>query len=207
MGASVQTGHQRRRRALLAAGAVALGAVVAACGPPDPPPPGCPTTPPDAVSSTVLNRVNADRGANGLGGLSWNARLACLAQEWSGVMAGRGALVHRDLGATIRSPGFESYARLGENIFVGPGGVDGNAMHNAWMASPPHRANILGDYDAIGVGWPRAGRGGPAGLGRSAATSPRPAERADQPRARIGPSALSDARGERRDRRACAPSW
>jgi len=154
------TGRTRRMRALAAAGVLAAGLIVAACGPAeDPPPPGCPTAPPDAAASTILNRTNADRAARGLGALEWNARLACLAQEWSEIQAGNGALSHRNLGAVINSPGFGAYAGLAENVFVGPPSVDGNAIHTAWMNSPPHQNNIMGNYDSIGFGWARDGGG------------------------------------------------
>lgn len=159
------TGFSKRRthrRSALVGVVVALGLAAAACGPAAPaeaPAPGCPGGPPDAITSTIVNRVNADRGARGLGGLSWNARLGCLANEWSNVMAGNGSLTHRNLSATINSPGFESYAGLGENIFVGSGNLDGNTIHSAWMGSPPHYENIVGNYDSIGVGWARSGDG------------------------------------------------
>ena len=145
----------RRRMALISV-VVALGIAAAACGPAeDPPPAGCPGSPPDAITSTIVNRVNSDRAARNLGGLAWNARLACLASEWSNYMAGRGTLVHRNLSATINSPGFGAYSGLAENIFVGPSNMDGNTIHTAWMNSPPHYNNIVGNYDSIGVGWAR----------------------------------------------------
>ncbi len=84
---------------------------------------------------------------------------ACLATEWSNVMAGGRGLAHRDLNGTIRSPGFESYASLGENIFVGPEAISPDSIHSAWMNSPPHAANILGNYDAMGIGWAKSANG------------------------------------------------
>ena len=36
-----------------------------------------------------------------------------------------------------------------ENVGFGP---DTTALQNAFMNSPPHRANILGDYNRVGVG-------------------------------------------------------
>jgi uncharacterized protein YkwD len=145
-------------RVSAAAAVIAVGLLAAACGvQEDPPPPGCPGAPPDPIAATVLNRTNADRGARGFGGLSWNARLACLAQEWSAVQAGNGTMAHRDLGAVIASPGFGAYSGLAENVFVGPGSVDGNGIHGAWMNSPPHFNNIMGNYDSMGFGWAKTG--------------------------------------------------
>ena len=157
--ATARSERRRRSRGLgvLVAGVLALGALAAACGPVDqtPAPPTCPTSPPDPITQTVLNRTNGDRAGQGLPGLYWNARLACLADEWSRYMRDTGNFRHRDLGATIKSPGFEDYAGLAENILVGPGTMDGNAMESMWINSPPHYANIMGNYDTIGIGLAR----------------------------------------------------
>lgn len=146
---------KKRRRTLLAGAVLTLALLGAACVPyadATPPPPGCPSGPADPISGTILNRTNADREARGLKGLWWSPRLACVAIEWSNFMAGTGQFRHRDLGSTIRSPGFEDYSGLAENILVGPGNMDGNAIHNAWMNSPGHYANIVGNWDVVGIG-------------------------------------------------------
>jgi len=158
--AATTTRRRRKRVALLVAiFAASFGAV--ACGPIDatPPPPGCPTAPPDAVTSTIVNRINGERTARGLNGLFWNARLACLAQEWSQFLLDSRQFFHRDLVSVIRSPGFEGYTRLGETILVSPASVDGNAMFGAWMRSPSHAAELMGDYDTVGVGIARRADG------------------------------------------------
>jgi uncharacterized protein YkwD len=85
-------------RGILAGAVLTLAVTAAACGPAEaPPPPGCPGGPPDALTSSLLNFTNASRGASGKPALGWNARLACLATEWSNVMAGGRGLAHRDL--------------------------------------------------------------------------------------------------------------
>lgn len=139
----------RRRWAGIAATIVALGIVASACGPA--PAPVGPSAPPDAVTATVYHRTNADRAAEGLGGLAWDGRLHSLAAEWAQYMADSRQFHHRDLAAVFDVPGFESYAALGENILVGPAGIDGDQMQNAWLASPSHRANIVGRFDSMGV--------------------------------------------------------
>jgi len=142
----------RRRSVVLATVVVAFAILAAACGPVEAPPPaGAPGAPPDAITATVFNRTNADRAAQGLGELVWNARLAGLAGDWAQYLADTHQFFHRDLATVIESPGFESYASLGENILVGPEGIDGNQMEDAWLASPSHRANIMGNYDTMGV--------------------------------------------------------
>jgi uncharacterized protein YkwD len=120
-----------------------------------------PAAPDNSITQTVFNRVNSDRAANGLGPLSWNAQLACLAQDHSNTMATTGDFSHRDLSVTIRQPDYAGYASLGENILVGPNTMAGDAMEDAWMNSPGHRANILSaNFDSIGiaVGWSSDGR-------------------------------------------------
>jgi uncharacterized protein YkwD len=148
-------GATRSRRVKTILGAAVLAAVAGACGPRvASAPASCPAAGGTAMSSVIYNRVNADRAGVGLHALSWNGQLACLATEWSAHMAATGTLAHRDLNATIRSAGYGGYRTLGENILRGGTGMTGDQMHNAWMASAPHRANVLsGAYTSIGIGF------------------------------------------------------
>ncbi len=42
---------------------------------------------------------------------------------------------------------------MGENLFQGPPGSNAWTAEDAWMGSPPHRANLLnGGFNRIGVG-------------------------------------------------------
>jgi uncharacterized protein YkwD len=138
--------------ALAVTGALAL--IGAGCRPPAPPPPppspGCGM---DGISSAELGALNADRGANGLGGLAPSGQLTCLAQNWSQHMAATNSFGHQNLGAILGSPGYRNFNTLGENILEGPSGLSAGDMNNAWMNSPDHRANILsGAYRWVGIG-------------------------------------------------------
>lgn len=116
--------------------------------------PACaaPSGPPDPVSATILADTNTDRGAAGLDALSWNPQLYCLALEWSTTLANSGSFEHRDLDAVLGSSAYRSYDTLGENLLRGSAGVGGDAMEQAWMRSPGHRANILQPkYTSMGV--------------------------------------------------------
>ena len=109
------------------------------------------------AAATGLNReiydlVNADRAAHGLGPLAWSDQLAGLAQGWSEHMAATGSFQHSDINATIRSPEFRGFTRLGENIIVGSCDMSAGELEQAWMNSPSHRANILGGYNLVGIG-------------------------------------------------------
>lgn len=137
----------KRTKRLAAAAAVALiAAFGAACAPtpaPAPPAAGCAAGPPNATTSAIYNLTNSSRAAAGVPALSWNSQLYCLASEWSTNMGAQGRMYHRDLNATIRSPEYSGYRTLGENVLYGPASMSAQAMHDAWMNSPGHRANIL----------------------------------------------------------------
>jgi uncharacterized protein YkwD len=65
-------------------------------------------------------------------------------------MAQHQSLTHQDLNAVL---GGTSFSTVAENILAGPGGMSVGDMEAAWMASAPHRQNILnGAYTAAGVG-------------------------------------------------------
>lgn len=108
--------------------------------------------PASGVGREVYELVNADRAANGLPALTWNSQLGALAQGWSEHMAATGNFAHSDINSTIRSPAFNAFTSLGENILVGPCKMNASEMEQAWMNSPSHRANILGRYNLIGIG-------------------------------------------------------
>jgi len=134
--------------------------------PPPPPPPPPPTDPPapvevvppppppapacDGGGSGVIDAMNGDRAASGLGALCANGALSGFAQNWANWMAQNHSLTHQDLGGILGGTSFNSVA---ENILTGPGGMSAGQMEAAWMASSEHRANILnGGYVAAGVG-------------------------------------------------------
>jgi uncharacterized protein YkwD len=148
-------GCGRKISAIVAACAVAVA--VSACGPPVQAVRGSTwcanggAAPADAVTSVIYNRVNADRGV--LGGLSWNAQLACLALEWSAQLGSSGAFFHRDLNAVLSSPAYRGWHTLGENLLRGPASMSGDAIEDSFMNSPAHRDNILSPaFNSVGVG-------------------------------------------------------
>ena len=107
---------------------------------------------PDAVASELLSRVNVDRVAIGLKSLVWDPQLFCLAQAWSITQGDAGTINHRDLSAVLRSPAYQQYRTIGENLARGPAGLNADQIHEAWMESPAHRKNILQPaYTSIGI--------------------------------------------------------
>lgn len=128
-----------RRLSVLAAVALALVMALSACNP---------------ESNRAMDLVNQSRASNGLPALGLNIDLYLVAQLYSGALANDQYLHHRtNLAEGIGYP----WLKLGENIGRG-GSLE--QIHNAFMASPSHRANILDrSYDAIGVGVTRDANG------------------------------------------------
>lgn len=92
------------------------------------------------------NAVNAERGTRGLPALATSGDLAAVAQRWSDHMASTGTLAHNPQ----LSQQVSGWRSIGENVGVGGSELQ---IHEALMASPGHRANILNtQYGQIGIG-------------------------------------------------------
>jgi uncharacterized protein YkwD len=110
--------------------------------------------PSDPYTAGLFNALNYNRAQNGLRPLVWSPKLANTAGSWAWQMAKDNSLYHQNLSALINSPDYAGYYTLGENILVGPGGMSPADMEGAWMASTPHRANILsGNFNVVGIGY------------------------------------------------------
>lgn len=100
-----------------------------------------------SARSQILADTNAARAKQGLPALSVNADMNSVAQKWAKKMAAANALEHN---ANYSSQIPAGWTRAGENIAVG---FDDDSVTGAWMDSTGHRANILGDYTRIGIGY------------------------------------------------------
>lgn len=99
-----------------------------------------------APADDIYSLLNQARAANGQNTLVRNSSLDQVAASWATQLAANGVLSHNpNYSAQIPA----GWSRAGENVARGQ--VDANQMHAEWMASPGHRANILGDYTAVGV--------------------------------------------------------
>jgi hypothetical protein len=94
----------------------------------------------------LLALTNQVRAANGLPVLTINGHATNVAQRWAGTLAERGVISHN---ASL--PGqVTGWKDLGENVGVG-GTVD--AVHDGFLASPTHRANIVDpSFTEVGFG-------------------------------------------------------
>jgi uncharacterized protein YkwD len=103
-----------------------------------------------AASSTseqqFVSSINSARHAAGRRALSTSSDLTTVARAWAAKMAASNTLKHNpNLTSQITN-----WRYAGENVGVGG---DVTSLHQAFMDSAPHKANILdSDYTQIGVG-------------------------------------------------------
>jgi hypothetical protein len=157
--------------------AAALLAVVAAARGVEPARAGDPGT-----AGTLFQLTNQDRTSNGLGALAFNGNLASIATSQPNGSCGgpRGRsedMINRNYFDHHIPPcgsyvwqvfSLGAYSSAGENIGWNnyPPAQSVDQINTAFMNSPDHRANILGNYNQAGTGaWaatgPWSGAGGP----------------------------------------------
>jgi len=101
-----------------------------------------------------VSEINRERTAAGLPTLAVDVQLTRVARGWSGQMLTEDRMYHNPgLGSAVAG----DWTRLGENVgFTIQGGVAPETLvdrlHVAFMNSPGHRENVMGDWNAVGVG-------------------------------------------------------
>ncbi len=138
-------------------------AAVAPTPPPTPPAAPAPPAPSAGVSSSgaegaLVANINGYRGAHGLSGLAMHPDLVRKAESWALYMAnggcGRGGnglpnICHSALSAGITV----QWTGLAENVGMISPSTNVTGMHNAFVNSPAHAANMLnGKMTYVGVG-------------------------------------------------------
>ena len=108
----------------------------------------------DTFAARVLQLTNDERVNAGLPPLTVNAQLADAAQSYSQVLASTGCFDHTcgpvpDFADRDEAAGYTDWNSLGENLAAGYRSPE--AVVSGWMASPGHRANILGNYADTGI--------------------------------------------------------
>lgn len=107
------------------------------------------------VRAEILRRTNLLRETYTLPPLKPMAGLDRVAQRWSEHMAATGTFEHNPQFAAQYPDGWRN---AGENIAYGYA-VD--RVVAAWAESPGHRANMLGDFTHLGIGFARDAQGRP----------------------------------------------
>ncbi|MEV8267589.1 cell wall-binding repeat-containing protein, partial [Microbacterium sp. NPDC076911] len=102
---------------------------------------------PNADIATILADTNVQRANAGLVPLVLSEQLTRVAQEWSAAQAAANAMSHNPNYSSQISSG---WTRAGENVARG---YQPSTVVSAWMASSGHRANILGNFNTIGIGY------------------------------------------------------
>jgi uncharacterized protein YkwD len=124
--------RKARRVGAVAVVALLLGLLFASCTP---------------EAYEVAGRINQTREQYGRAPLEFNSMLHFKAQAWSEQLARQGYLSHSNLTDGNHST---TWTKLGENVGYG---WSFDQVHNAFMNSAPHRANILDrTYNKMGTG-------------------------------------------------------
>lgn len=105
----------------------------------------------DAQDQLALyDLTNQARAAQGLAPLAADVRAGEIAQGWARQLAAQRTLVHNPaLVAQISNQVTSDWRRIGENVGYAP---TATIVQNAFLGSPGHLANILGDYNRVGIG-------------------------------------------------------
>jgi hypothetical protein len=109
---------------------------------------------PGVAEQYLFAAANAERAQRGLHALHWDNTLYRAAVGHAQEMAARQAISHQfsgesDLSARGRQTGAR-FSRIAENVAEAPTAVQ---IHQAWMHSPGHRANLLDPaVDSLGIG-------------------------------------------------------
>lgn len=104
------------------------------------------------AAGTLLSRINSSRASAGLPPVETYWDLTDDARAHSARMAAEGRIFHNtNLGGVTGV-----WLALNENVGVG---WDPNELHDSFMSSGPHRANILGNYNYVGIGTATDGEG------------------------------------------------
>ena len=95
-----------------------------------------------------LAKINSSRANAGLAPLASKGSLTSYARTHTAAMMDAGEIYHSS-SAQLGAAGGTGWDRMGEN--VGRGQTP-SSLHEAFMNSSGHRANILGDYNYVGIG-------------------------------------------------------
>lgn len=100
------------------------------------------------TEAEFLAKINASRANAGLGPLSVDGGLVSHARNHTADMMAAGEIYHSS-GGELGAAGGTGWDKMGENVGKGQ---SPSSLHEAFMNSPGHKANILGDYNYVGIG-------------------------------------------------------
>jgi hypothetical protein len=100
------------------------------------------------TENEFLSLINSTRANSGLGPLEVNGGLQSHARNHTQDMIAAGKIYHSSNGE-LSAAGGSGWTRIGENVGRGQ---SPSSLHSAFMDSSGHKANILGDYNYVGIG-------------------------------------------------------
>lgn len=103
----------------------------------------------NSMETEFLSLLNKTRAAKGLGSLALNIDVRTTSRAWSRTMLANGTISHDPNLAKAMTAATSSWTRAGENVGVG---YSVRGLHDAFYNSAGHRANMLGDYNQVGIG-------------------------------------------------------
>lgn len=105
------------------------------------------------AEQAFLAVTNASRAEQGLSALTMSSELTDIARGWTAQMAAAGTISHNPNYATSYTG---EWSMMGENVgtttMVSDVQTAIDRIQRAFLDSPSHRANIVGDYNQAGVG-------------------------------------------------------
>ncbi|MGK2946960.1 MAG: FG-GAP-like repeat-containing protein [Acidimicrobiales bacterium] len=100
--------------------------------------------------SQFLTKLNQERVLRGLPALVSDSKLAPTSRSWSANMGSQNRLYHDPNLAAVAASVEPNWRGVGENVGVGYGV---QSLHDAFMGSPGHRANVLSSkFNRVGIG-------------------------------------------------------
>jgi cysteine-rich secretory family protein len=114
---------------------------------------------PNSPEQILFQSANRERSSRGLPALKWNAALAKAARQHALLLAQKNTLSHQFPGepdlASRAARESARFSALAENVALGPSAMH---LHDQWMKSPPHRANLLDpQMNSVGIAVARRG--------------------------------------------------
>jgi hypothetical protein len=107
----------------------------------------------DGLEQILFQSANHERTVRGLPAFRWNAALADAAEQHAVLLARQNTLSHQLPGepglAERTAHAGARFSTIAENVAEGP---SAERIHEQWMKSPPHRANLLDpQLDSVGI--------------------------------------------------------
>lgn len=98
-----------------------------------------------SAENEFASSINSYRSSNGLASLSRSGSLDSYARSWAQEMAAKGGITHSEnLGSLLGQ-----WDSVGENVGVG---YSVGSLFSAFVDSPQHQSNIVGDFTHMGIG-------------------------------------------------------